>query len=90
MTVHVYISGNVHGVGFRQFIKHHAKKLSVAGWITNLPDGRVEAVYSGADKEIKKMVEISKRGSFLADVENVEVDWNQKPDTDIIGFEIIK
>ncbi len=78
------------GTGFRQFVKYHAKNLNVAGWITNLPDGRVEAVFQGPENKVKEMIKVSKRGPFLADVENVEVDWNQKPDADIIDFQIIK
>jgi len=90
MTVHILVSGNVHGVGFRQYVKYHAKKLNVAGWITNLPNGKVEAVFQGPENGVMEMVKVSKRGPFLADVENVEVDWNHKVDTDIIDFQIIK
>ena len=90
MTVHVFITGRVHGVGFRQFIRYNAKKLNISGWITNLPDHRIEAVYIGNDKAVKEMVEISKKGPFLAEVESIEVDWEFKTDTDIIDFQIIK
>ncbi len=90
MTVHVFINGGVQGVGFRRFMKHHANKHNAQGWIKNLPDGRVEAVFAGDEKSVKKMVEISKRGPFLAEVKDVEIDWNHEVKGDIIDFQIIK
>lgn len=88
--VHVYISGNVQGIGFRQFVKYKAKKLNLRGWIKNLPDGRVETVFAGDLSNIEKMVELCRKGPFLAEVKKVDVDWNYKSSTDIIDFEVIK
>lgn len=88
--VHVIISGYVQGIGFRQFIKYKAKNLNVKGWIKNLPDGRVEAVFAGNRLDVEKMVELCRKGPFLAEVKKVGVNWNHKNDADIIGFEIIK
>lgn len=86
--IHIYISGFVQGVGFRQFIKYNAKKLNINGWIKNLPDGRVEAVFDGEEDNLKKLVEICQKGTFLSKVKNVEVDWNSQDIVDTIGFEI--
>ena len=95
--VHVFISGFVQGIGFRQFIKHNARKLSLKGWVRNIPasrqggpDGRVEAVFSGNHQNLEKMVDLCKKGPFLAEVENIEVEWNSKVKLDTIGFEVIK
>jgi acylphosphatase len=90
MTVHLFISGRVQGIGFRQFVKHHANKLNLKGWVTNLSDGRVEALLDGEEKKVREMVEICRKGPFLAEVKNVDIDWNYELPADIIDFQIIK
>ncbi len=71
--VHVYISGKVQGVWFRAYTKEEADKLGVKGWVRNLPDGRVEAVFEGEEKAVDAMVGWCYEGSPMARVENVEV-----------------
>jgi acylphosphatase len=75
---HLFISGFVQGVGYRQFVKSHAKKLDLKGWVHNLPDGRVEAVIQGEKKIIEELIQLCKKGTFLSEVENVEVEWEEK------------
>ena len=48
---HVLVSGKVQGVFFRQKTKQQALSLGVNGWVRNLPDGRVEAVFEGGGEE---------------------------------------
>lgn len=86
--VHVLIEGNVQGIGFRQFIKYKAKKLNVKGWIKNLSDGRVEAVFAGNRLDIEKMLEFSRKGPFLAEVKGLEIE--KLPDQEFDSFDIIK
>jgi acylphosphatase len=74
---HVYISGFVHGVGFRAYVSSKAKKLGVAGWVRNLSDGRVEAVLQGEKEKIKKVIKYCSYGPFFANVTNVVVDWEE-------------
>ena len=88
MTVHVIISGNVQGVGFRQYIKYQAKKLNIKGWVKNLPDGRVEAVLTGDTKSIEEMLEYCRKGPFLARVKNVDIENVEEAEYE--SFEIIK
>jgi len=71
--VHVFISGRVQGVWFRSYTEAEAKKLGVKGWVRNLPDGRVEAVFEGEDSAVDKMVAWCHKGSPYAKVEKVEV-----------------
>jgi len=72
---HVFIYGRVHGVFFRSETKQEAKKHSVKGWICNLPDGKVEAVFEGEENHVKELVEFCKRGPHGAIVRKVEVRW---------------
>lgn len=71
--VHVFISGKVQGVWFRSYTEAEAKKLGVKGWVRNLPDGRVEAVFEGEDEAVDKMVAWCYKGSPYSKVEDVEV-----------------
>ncbi len=71
--VRVFISGKVQGVYFRAYTQEEAKKLGVKGWVKNLPDGRVEAVFEGEDEAVEKMIKWCYKGSPLSKVDKVEV-----------------
>jgi acylphosphatase len=70
---HVLISGQVQGVFFRAEARDRARRSSVGGWIRNLPDGRVEAVFEGPPDAVDALVEWSRRGPRGADVQELEV-----------------
>lgn len=89
MRLHVFISGFVQGVGFRYFLKRQARRLGLNGFVRNTIDKRVEAVFVGEKKNLDAIIEICRKGAFLAEVENVEVIW-ESPQKDIpSSFEII-
>jgi acylphosphatase len=69
--VHVYISGRVQGVFFRAETQKAAKGLNINGWVRNLPDGRVEALFEGEDADVDKMIVWCHKGPPTARVENV-------------------
>lgn len=75
MKAHVFISGFVQGVGFRHFIRKEAGKLGLWVSVQNLPDGRVEALLEGEKENIDKMIALCRKGPFLAEVEDVVVEW---------------
>lgn len=75
MTAVIYISGFVKGVGFRQFVKKEAVKLGLTGYVKNLPDGRVEALFQPSKEKIQEMIKFCEQGPFLSEVKNVVVDW---------------
>lgn len=54
--VHVYISGRVQGVFFRAETQRAAKGFNLTGWVRNMADGRVEAVFEGDDGNVDKML----------------------------------
>jgi acylphosphatase len=85
---HVFISGFVQGVGFRQFVKNSAKKHEVVGWVTNLPDGRVETLLQGSKENIEQVISACNQGPMLSDVTEVDVVWEEKKD-EYHDFQII-
>jgi len=77
IQAHVVISGRVQGVWFRANTKEKANQLGVRGWVKNLPDGRVEAVFEGEREKVKELIRWCHVGPPLAKVENVEVEWKE-------------
>ena len=70
--VHVVVSGRVQGVGFRWFCREEALGRGLGGWVRNLPDGRVEAVFEGEPDAVDAAVAWCRRGPRGAEVEQVE------------------
>jgi acylphosphatase len=70
--LHVWVSGTVQGVFFRESARAEAERRGVAGWVRNLPDGRVEAVFEGPAVEAEAMVDWCRRGPPDAAVERLE------------------
>jgi acylphosphatase len=70
---HVWISGRVQGVWFRESCREQAHALGVAGWVRNLGDGRVEAVFEGPEAAVERMVVWCGTGPRSADVDTVEI-----------------
>ena len=70
---HVWVEGHVQGVGFRYSCAAEAAKHAVGGWVRNLPDGRVEAVFEGATDAVAAMVRWCRTGPRFASVDRVEV-----------------
>lgn len=70
---HILIEGRVQGVGFRHFTKVNAEETGVFGWVKNLPDGRVEAVFEGPVDHIREMVNRCEQGPGASRVDNVDV-----------------
>lgn len=72
---HVFVSGRVQGVFFRYETRREAKRRNVKGWVRNLPDRRVEAVFEGEKEDVAELVEFCRRGPTGARVTKVEVRW---------------
>lgn len=71
--LHVRVSGVVQGVGFRWFVREQARRLGLAGWVRNLPDGSVEVAAEGEAKQIELFRTELQRGPRGAAVEQLEV-----------------
>lgn len=72
-SVRIYIDGIVQGVFFRRFIKENAEKLNVKGFTRNLESGKIEIFLEGNVDEVKKMIELCKKGPRHAQIKKVEI-----------------
>ena len=72
---HVYIAGRVQGVGFRWNTQAMAQRLGVTGWVRNLWDGRVEAVFEGKEDAVSQAVSWCHRGERPARVDDIEINY---------------
>jgi acylphosphatase len=71
--VRVVVSGGVQGVGFRWSTREEATLRGLAGYVRNLPDGRVEAVFEGPAEAVEGMIGWCRSGPRWAAVSGVEV-----------------
>ncbi|MDP8972219.1 MAG: acylphosphatase [Actinomycetota bacterium] len=83
---HVFVSGRVQGVSFRDATRSQAEQLGLSGWVRNTQDGQVEAVFEGDPDTVRQMIEWCKSGPSSADVEDVSVE-NEQPEN-LSGFEV--
>lgn len=80
------ISGRVQGVFFRDTCRRVAQRHGVSGWVRNLPDGTVEAVFEGPAEGVGRLVEWSRQGPRTAVVEDVRV--QPEPPEGLSGFQV--
>lgn len=75
--VGIKISGKVQGVLFRDTSRIRAREFNLCGWVKNNPDGSVSIVAEGEDKDLIRFIEWCKYGPDSAEVEKVDVKWNE-------------
>lgn len=75
IRAHIFISGRVQGVFFRDNTKKKARELELTGWVRNLPDGKVEIIVEGEKEKIQELIKWAKDGPPLASVRNLRVEW---------------
>ena len=83
---HVYVSGQVQGVNFRGATQEEAERLGLNGWVRNLQDGRVEAVFEGDSETVRQMIDWCESGPSSAEVTDVTVE--QEEPAGESGFEV--
>ena len=86
IRAHVFVSGTVQGVYYRATTRDTARDRDVDGWVRNLDDGRVEAVFEGPEAAVRDMVEWCETGSPAADVDHVDAEFGDPEGLD--GFEV--
>jgi acylphosphatase len=67
-----YVTGIVQGVGFRYFVRHHARSLCLAGYAKNLADGRVEVLAIGSPGSLSDLASAIHKGPPMSQVRSVE------------------
>lgn len=84
----VRVRGRVQGVFFRYHCKQEALRLGVEGWVRNCPDGSVEALICGNEKQLAAMRNWLSHGPQLADVEEIQVESCPETGSGLQGFSI--
>ncbi len=72
---HVIVSGRVQGVFYRSSTRDQARYLGLTGWVKNLPDGKVEAVFEGPKDKLGEMLVWCTRGPPGAEVIDMDTKW---------------
>ena len=75
VRAHVFIQGKVQGVFYRTWVKNTAHELGLTGFVKNLEDGKVEALFDGEKDKVENMIAKCKEGSRGAEVTHVDVIW---------------
>lgn len=75
VRVRVFVGGLVQGVGYRYSTMNQAKYFGLSGWVRNLPDGRVEAVFEGSKKAVEGMIGWCRRGPTGATVSELVLEY---------------
>jgi acylphosphatase len=81
--LHVIVHGRVQGVGFRWFVRTEARRLGLAGWVRNLPDGTVELRASGIAQFLAGLEQAIQRGPEGALVSQISHVVTPAPDARI-------
>ena len=82
------ITGKVQGVGFRYFVLRKAQELGINGWVSNKPNGDVEALAQGEKADLELFIAKVKQGPAFSRVEDVSLNWLNEAEQ-YFGFEII-
>jgi acylphosphatase len=88
IRAHVFVSGRVQGVGYRASTWDMARLLKLNGWVRNLRDGRVEAVFEGYPAQVEEMIGWCHQGPPAAVVNTVQIEY--EPPQGARGFEVAR
>jgi acylphosphatase len=77
VRAHVVVSGIVQGVFFRASTRDTAVRLGLSGWVRNVPDGGVEAVFEGPEPLVREALAWIAHGPPSAVVERAETTWEE-------------
>lgn len=86
--VHLIISGDVQGVGFRAWVRGQAQDLRLVGWVKNRDDGGVEVVAEGPKENLEELMNECHHGPDVAWITKVEVTWEEATNK-FISFDVV-
>ncbi|MBV8884673.1 MAG: acylphosphatase [Chroococcidiopsidaceae cyanobacterium CP_BM_RX_35] len=86
VRAHIFVTGMVQGVGYRLSTLAEAEQLGICGWVCNLPDGRVEAVFEGVQNIVEEIICWCHNGPTGAVVQSLTIEY-EEPEG-LQGFEI--
>ncbi|MBU1999217.1 MAG: acylphosphatase [Candidatus Omnitrophota bacterium] len=72
--LHIYISGQVQGVGFRYTAREIADETGICGWVANLRDGRVEIVAEAEEDALKSFL-VKINTQFSRYIQDTQSQW---------------
>ena len=84
---HIFVEGRVQGVFYRSFTRGVAMRLGLGGWVKNLYDGRVEAIFEGGRAGIEQAVLECRKGPPGSRVDDIDLAWEEYSGREE-GFEI--
>ncbi len=87
LRARVIVSGRVQGVFFRGWTERQARQLGLSGWVRNLTDGRVEALFEGEEDAVRKAVDFLRRGPPHSRVTDVATRY-EDPTGDLHDFSV--
>ena len=86
---HIFIEGRVQGVGYRDFVRRHAQRLGIKGWVRNRADGSVEAHIVGALADVEALFAELRKGPPHARVVNLRFgDFDPRDAKIVEGFTV--
>jgi len=86
--VHLIISGDVQGVGYRSWACKEAKNRHLVGWVKNREDEAVEMVVEGVKSDLEDFIKACQQGPEISWVEHVNVTWETATD-EFAVFEVL-
>jgi len=77
VRAHIFVTGRVHGVFFRENTRERANSFGITGWIKNIDDDQVEAVLEGNREKVENIIQWAGKGPMLARVTKIDVRWEE-------------
>lgn len=86
--IHLIISGDVVGVGYRSWVQRVARSMQLTGWVKNREAKAVELVAEGEKETLEHFIAACKKGPDVAWVNGVAVDW-QPATQEFMDFRVV-